>query len=114
MLAFVSGRPEYRKYFEESDGVLTKLNLMEIFYRSLEEYNFKVASDILRSFSKYVIELESDDIVGSMRLRLDLTRKGYDVSYADALGYFLSRKLDIKFLTGDKTFRGLRGIEFVE
>lgn len=113
MLAFVSGRSEYRQYFEESDGVLTKLNLMEIFYRSLEEYNFKVASDILRSFGKYVIEFESDDIVGSMRLRLDLKRKGYNVSYADVLGYFLSRKLGIKFLTGDKTFRGLSGVEFV-
>ncbi len=114
MLGFVSGRSVYKKYFEESDGVLTKLNLMEIFYRSLEEHNPNIASDILRSFSKYLVEFESDDIMGSMRLRLDLKRKGHNLSYADALGYFLSKKLGIRFLTGDRTFHRLNGVEFVE
>ena len=33
--------------FEEKDGVLTKLNLLEIYYRSLEQYDSKVALDIL-------------------------------------------------------------------
>ncbi len=114
VLAFTSGRPAYKEYFEEQDGVLTKLNLLEVFYRSLEKYGFKVASDILESFSKYLIDFESDDIAGSMRLRLELKRKGHDLSYADALGYFLSRKMGIKFLTGDWTFRGLSGVEYME
>ena len=114
VLAFTSGRPAYKGYFEEQDGVLTKLNLLEVFYRSLEQYDFKVASDILESFSKYLIDFESDDISGSMKLRLELKRKGHDASYADALGYFLSRKMGIKFLTGDRAFRGLSCVEYVE
>ena len=114
MLAFVSGHSAFKKYFEEDDGVLTKLNLMEVFYRSLQECNLNVASDILRSFSKYLVEFEYDDIIGSMKLRFDLKRKGYDISYADALGYFLSKKMGIRFLTGDKTFRGLSGVKYVE
>jgi predicted nucleic acid-binding protein len=114
VLAFTSGRPAYKEYFEEHDGVLTKLNLLEVFYRSLEEYNFKTASDILESFSKYVVDFGLEDIKGSMRLRLELKHQGRDVSYADALGYFLSRRMGIKFLTGDRTFRGLSGVEYVE
>ena len=114
VLAFTSGRPAYKEYFEEEDGVLTKLNLLEVFYRSLEQYDFKVAADILGSFSKYLIDFGYDDIAGSMKLRLGLKRKGLDTSYADALGYFLSQKMSIKFLTGDRTFRGLRGVEYVE
>lgn len=114
VLAFTSGRPSYRKYFEEGDGVLTKLNLLEVFYRSLERYDLKAASDISESFSKYLVDFELDDIAGSMKMRLELKHKGLDVSYADALGYFLSRKMGIRFLTGDRTFRSLSGVEYVE
>jgi len=80
----------------------------------LERYDFKVASDILDGFSKYLIDFESEDIAGSMKLRLELKRRGHDVSYADSLGYFLSKKMGIKFLTGDRTFRDLSGVEYVE
>lgn len=114
VLAYVSGRSAYRPYFEEGDGVLTKLNLLEIFYRSLEEHNVRVALEILNNFSRYAIDFGSRDIAGSMKLRLDLKRKGHDLSYADALGYFLSRKLGIKLLTGDRAFRGMDGVEYVE
>ncbi len=80
----------------------------------MERYDFKVASDILDSFSKYLIDFESEDIAGSMKLRLELKRKGHDLTYADALGYFLSKKMGIKFLTGDRTFGDLSGVEYVE
>jgi hypothetical protein len=113
VLAYTSGHTSYREYFEERDGVLTKLNLLEIFYRSLEEYDLKVATDILDSFYKYVVGFDDKDISGSMRLRLELKRKGLDVSFADGLGYFLSQKMRIKFLTGDPVFRNLKGVEFL-
>ncbi|MHB2035427.1 MAG: PIN domain-containing protein [Nitrososphaerales archaeon] len=113
VLAYTSGNVAYKEYFEESDGVLTKLNLLEIFYRALEEYDLKVASDILGSFYKFLIDFDDDDIASSMKLRLDLKRKSLDISYADSLGYFISRKLGIKFLTGDPAFEKLKGVEFV-
>ncbi len=113
VLAYTSGYKAYKEYFEDNEGVLTKLNLLEIFYRSLEEYSLKVAKDILRSFYDYQVNFDYDDISNAMTLRLELKRKGSDVSYADALGYFLSRKMGIKFLTGDKSFERLKGVEFI-
>lgn len=113
VLAFTSGNQAYREYFEKNDGVLTKLNLLEVFYRSLEQFDFKAASDILDTFSKYLVDFGLEDIAGSMKTRMQLKRDGRDVSYADALGYFLSRKMGIKFLTGDRTFQGLKGVEYV-
>lgn len=113
VLAFTSGNQAYKDYFERSDGVLTKLNLLEVFYRSLEQFDFKAASDILDTFSKYLVDFGLEDIAGSMKTRLELKRDGRNISYADALGYFLSRKMGIKFLTGDKTFHGLSGVEYV-
>ncbi len=113
VLAYSSGHETYRRYFDENEGVLTKLNLLEIFYRSLEEYNLKVATDLLTSFYKYLIEFDSGDISRAMTLRLELKRKRLNISYADALGYFLSRKIGIKFLTGDPSFERLKGVEFI-
>lgn len=113
VLAFTSGNQAYKDYFEKNDGVLTKLNLLEIFYRSLEQFDLKAASDILDTFSKYLFDFGLEDIAGSMKTRLELKHDGRNVSYADALGYFLSRKMGIKFLTGDKTFQGLGGVEYV-
>jgi predicted nucleic acid-binding protein len=114
VLAFTSGHTGYRKYFEEYDGILTKLNLLEIFYRSLEQHGPKAAFSIAQTFSKYVVDFGMNDISDSMKLRLELKREGRNVSYADALGYSLSRKMGIRFLTGDRTFKGLKGVEYLE
>jgi predicted nucleic acid-binding protein len=114
VLAYVSGREAYKKYFEEHDGGLTKLNLLEIFYRSLEQYGFKAASNILGGFSKYLIDFGLKEIEESMKLRLELKRGGHDLSYADALGYYLARRKGMSFLTGDRAFEGLSGVEYVK
>jgi hypothetical protein len=46
VLAFTSGSQAYREYFGKNDGVLMKLNLLEVFCLSLEQFGFKAASDI--------------------------------------------------------------------
>jgi predicted nucleic acid-binding protein len=48
-----------------------------------------------------------------MKLRSKLKKNGCDISYADALGYYLALKSNVKFLTGDNWFKGLEGVEFV-
>ncbi len=113
-MAYASGHTIYRKYLDENEGVLTKLNLLEIYYRALEEHDQKVAKDILASFYKYTIDFDAVDISDAIALRSELKKeKKLDISYADALGYCLSRKMGIKFLTGDSAFEKLKGVEFV-
>ncbi|MDA4129434.1 MAG: hypothetical protein OK457_01565 [Thaumarchaeota archaeon] len=113
VLAYLSDRPKYRSYFEENDGLLTKLNLMEIYYRTFEVHGSGAASRVITVFSRYLIDFDISDIRASMRIRLRLKKKGLDVSYADALGYYIASKSKIKFLTGDRWFKGLKGVEFV-
>ena len=113
VLAYLSDNSKYRFFFEENDGFLTKLNLMEIYYRTLEVHGEEAASQVVKVLAKYVIDFGIADIEGSMKLRLKLKKNGRDVSYADALGYYLALKSEVKFLTGDKWFEGLEGVEFV-
>jgi len=113
VLAYLSDNSNYRSYFEENDGFLTKLNLIEIYYRTLEIHGVRAASHVVNVFAKYVVDFGISDIEGSMKLRLKLKKNGYDISYADALGYYIALKSNVKFLTGDKWFKGLEGVEFV-
>ena len=86
---------------------------MEVCYRTLEVHGAQAASQVVKGFAKYVTDFGVADIEGAMKLRLKLKKNGCDISYADALGYYLAQKSNVKFLTGDKWFKGLEGVEFV-
>ena len=57
------------------------------------------------------LEAETEDLFAAARFRAEHARKR--VSYVDALGYTLARKHDLPFLTGDRVFKGIDGVEFV-
>lgn len=114
VIEYLNGNQNYRYYFEEADGVLTKLNLMEVYFRILAKNGSRAGKDVLKSFSRHLIDFDIQAIEGAMKLRLNLKdSKQLDISYADALGYFLSRQMRIKFLTGDKAFKTLESVEFI-
>ncbi len=113
-MAYLSDSPNYIAYFEENDGVLTKLNLIDICYRTTELHGEEAAAQVVELFAKYTIDFAPRDIVESMKLRLALKKDCRNISYADAIGYYLALKNKLKFLTGDKEFEGLDGVEFVK
>ncbi|MBV9176149.1 MAG: hypothetical protein JO297_03850 [Nitrososphaeraceae archaeon] len=114
IIEYLNGNQNYRQYFENADGILTKLNLMEVYFRVLRIIGHNAAKDMLDSFSRYVVDFDLAAIEGAMNLRLRLkSKKHMDISYADALGYHISTKQNIKFLTGDVAFKDLENVEFV-
>jgi hypothetical protein len=111
---YLNGNQNYRQYFENADGILTKLNLMEVYFRVLRIMGHNAAKDVLDSFSRYLVDFDLAAIEGAMKLRLRLkSKKHIDISYADALGYHISTKQNIKFLTGDVAFKDLENVEFI-
>lgn len=113
VLAYIGDHPKYGTYFEDNDGCLTKLNLMEIYFRMFENHGSRAASEVVNAFSKYVRDFGISEIMGSMRLRLRLKRTGLNISYAGAVGYYIALRSKIRFLTGDPAFEKLKGVEFV-
>lgn len=87
--------------------------MVEICYRTLEQHGAEAASHVTKTFSKYVVDFGIADIEGSMKLRLKLKKGGLNISYADALGYYIALGANVKFLTGDRCFKDLDGVEFV-
>jgi len=111
VLAYLSDSPGYAAYFEKNTGVLTRLNLMEIHYAILREHGARAAHEVLEAYSTREVEFSLQDIEAAMKLRYEL--RDLELSYADALGYQIAKKEGMKFLTGDRAFEKLPGVEFV-
>lgn len=111
VLAYLADSPGCAAYFEKSTGILTRLNLMEVYYAILRTHGERAAHGVLEAFSTYEVEFSLPDVEKAMKLRHELRSLG--LSYADALGYHISKKEGVKFLTGDRAFEGLPGVEFL-
>ena len=56
------------------------------------------------------MEVTLDDVKEAMNLKI----KNKQISIPDAIGYIISKKLNAKFLTGDKEFKDMVDVEFVK
>ena len=87
---------------------------MEIYFRILSINGPRAGKDVLNIFSRYLIDFHIPAIEGAMKMRRGLkNNKRLDISYANALGYYLARQMGMKFLTGDKAFKTLEHVEFI-
>jgi len=60
------------------------------------------------------VEFGDEDVKDGMKRRLELRKKKLELSYADAIGYAVSLRLMLMFLTGDDAFKNLEKVEFVK
>ena len=107
----LKGNENYTSYFKDPQGITTRMNLMEVYYSLLPEIEY--AEEVYSSFLPFTIEPSDGEIKEAMRSRKDLKGKGLNISYVDALGYQIARGRDLRFLTGDREFKKLPGVEFV-
>ena len=105
----LDGNLNYEKY-KSSLTVLTKMNLFEIHYGILKEKGKEKARKILEKFSDGVVDFINDDIINASELKKQNPKR----SMTDCIGYAVSLRLKIKFLTGDKEFEKLDNVEFVK
>jgi predicted nucleic acid-binding protein len=87
---------------------------MEVSYSLQKHFGFKSTAGSLEPFIPHVVGFDLADIDEAMKLRLALEKKKLDISYVDALGYYLAKKHGVKFLTGDRHFKDLDNVEFVK
>ncbi|MBI2045720.1 type II toxin-antitoxin system VapC family toxin [Candidatus Pacearchaeota archaeon] len=92
--------------------ITTRMNLMELHYRLLFLYGKEIADKAFDRFLPFTAEI-SDEVIKEAN-QLKLLYKKREFSYIDCLGYMLSRSMNVKFLTGDKQFEKLEGVEFVK
>jgi predicted nucleic acid-binding protein len=114
IIAYLKGNKEYCYFFEKNEIITSKFNLMEVYYNALTIVNKQIAEEYYESFVSKCIDVSDETIKSAMRLRLMLKQQKLNISYVDAIGYQLSLENGIKFLTGDKEFKGMKNVEFVK
>lgn len=107
------GNENYLKYLD-SEVVTTRLNLTEMYYHLLRDYGEKVAEEYYDEALGYSTEFTDKDIKEAMRFRLRMKKKKKSLSYVDALGYTIAKRMDIPFLTGDMAFEDVPNVEYVK
>ncbi|MFH1440372.1 MAG: PIN domain-containing protein [Candidatus Woesearchaeota archaeon] len=108
----IQGNQNYIKYVEDIGIITTKMNLMELYYGLLREYDRKTADKYYDSLIKYAVNVDDDTIKQAMVFKL--LNKNKKLPYVDCIGYVLAKKRGVKFLTGDKEFERMENVEFVK
>jgi predicted nucleic acid-binding protein len=114
IVEYLSGNTKFAPYVDRWNWATSILNLMEVYYVGLRDQSEVYADKAYLAFRPGVVEIEDRDVKAGMATRLRLKARGVNVSYADALGYEMAKRISAKFLTGDRVFSGLPEVEFVK
>lgn len=111
IIEIINGNESYLK-FKEIKVITSVLNIGEVYQIMLRKHSKSAADDWFKNFDFELLEITPDIIIESVYFR-HLNKKN-DVSLPDAVGYTISLKHKLKFLTGDRQFEHLQNVEFVK
>lgn len=111
VIEYLNDNPNYQYYIDKFSGMLTYYNIMQITYGFIDSGNTKV-SLLVDALWHLIVEPTKEELVESVKFRKKHAKKR--LSYADCLGYVIALKRKVKFLTGDKQFKGMKNVEFVK
>ena len=111
IIEMIKGNKNYEKY-KTAGKITSMLNLLELYYALLKDYDEKTADFYFTIFLNFSITYSDKTIKNAAKFRL--ANKGKKLSYVDCLGYILALENEVQFLTGDKGFESMKYVEFVK
>jgi len=111
IIEVLNGNPNYKE-FENYKIYTSIMNLYEFHYAILKKFNEKTAEYWINKLNFILIDITKEDIITSSKFRLKNIKK--KLSFIDCLGYALSLRKNMKFLTGDSGFKDIKNVEFVK
>ncbi len=112
VIEYMNDNSRFVSYFEEHTGMLSLLNVLEVYYSVLSDAGKEKADIVLDTLWPLIVIPSKDSVKQAMEFRRE--HKKSNVSYANCLGYVLALQRGVKFLTGDIQFRSLKNVEFVK
>lgn len=85
---------------------------MELHYGLVISLGEARADHYYDKFRPYVIPIGNDLLKTASKFRAHSRKKNF--SYIDCIGYCMARMRNARFLTGDKQFEGMEGVEYVK
>ena len=111
VIELIRGNPRYARHTQE-EVTLTIFNIAEIYWSALNKLGEEAAEEIYEQYKFSLVEINDDILKSAMKFRKQHKSKNF--SYTDCIGYIYALKNNLKFLTGDKEFKGMDNVEFVQ
>ena len=111
IIEILKGSKAYDKYVD-CTALITKLNIFEIYTSVLREFGVEKAENVLEKWYPSVIDYDEEIIKDAGRLWFKMRKQ--KVSMTDCIGYVLAAYWKVPFLTGDKEFEDLEGVEYIK
>src|SRR3972149_11016099 len=108
----ITETPIYLEYAKNVKMVTTRMNLMELYFSLLKKYPANMIEAYYALLLKFCVAIDDEVIKKACLFRHANRSKGF--SYIDCLGYVIARTMNMTFLTGDRAFKGMDGVEFVK
>jgi predicted nucleic acid-binding protein len=109
LIEIAKGNPRYKKYLDTERIIVTGLNLIELYYAILRDFDEIEAKRHYFFYLPFAEEVTDEIVFEAMQFRLGHR----ELSYADCIGYTMAKRAGVKFLTGDIVFKGVENVEFV-
>lgn len=103
------GNPNHEELLREP-FLIPDLVLVELYDVLARTKGAGIAEEWQARYALHSVPVPRDILMRAVELRQ--SRKKLDLSLTDAAGYCLARHLGIPFVTGDKAFRQLPGVDF--
>ena len=111
IIELIDGNQFYKPY-QDFKIVTSVLNIGEVYAIFLRNEGKNKADEWFSNFNFNLIEILPEDMIKATYFRYINRKK--DISITDAVGYTLSFRHKLKFLTGDRQFENLPNVEFVK
>ncbi len=110
LIEIAKNSPQYVRFADE-DITTTRFNLAELIYIVMSELGEKSAEKAFEKFRDSETHVSDATLFNAMKFRLKNKNRG--LSYVDCIGYTFALENGLVFLTGDRAFSGLPGVEIV-
>ena len=111
IIELAESNPSYDKY-RDFEIVTSVLNIGEMYQIILRKKGKEPADNWFMDSNLKLLEITPEIIIDAVQFRHSNKKK--DFSLEEAVGYKLSLKHNLKFLTGDRQFEDLHNVEFVK
>ncbi len=111
LIEITKNNSNYLPYADEIT-VTTIFNLVELYYAILRDFDEEVSKVVYYKFKDCIHEVNDEIIFEAMEFRK--LHKNKNFSYVDCIGYIFALKNNLRFLTGDKGFKDISNVEFVQ
>ncbi len=110
LIELLKANANYFRY-TESDIIMTKLNLFEVYHAFAKYYGQERADRFLEDYREKTIDFDENVVRAAALMRIRFAQRR--MSMTDVIGYAVAAMKNVKFLTGDRQFQDLPNVEFV-